>query len=138
MAELFWLNDEQWAAIEPLLPRLRGKPGVDNRRVISGIIYRFREGLRWRAIPAEYGPRTTLFNRFNRWSARGLWQQVFAVLAAGEEPPATAVVDSTSIPLHRAAAGAKAGNVARRSAAPAAGGPRRSMPSAMARAGFTR
>ena len=48
MAELFWLSDEQWAAIEPLLPNLGGKPQVDDRRVISGILHRFREGLRWR------------------------------------------------------------------------------------------
>lgn len=73
MAELFWLNDTQWAAIEPLLPYLGGKPRVDDRRVISGILHRYREGLRWRALPAAYGPRTTVFNRFNRWSQRGLW-----------------------------------------------------------------
>ena len=52
MAEFFWLNDEQWAVIEPLLPHLGGKPRVDDRRVISGILHRFREGLRWRALPA--------------------------------------------------------------------------------------
>ena len=64
MAELFWLNEVQWAAIEPLLPHWGGKPRVDDRRIISGILHRFREGLRWRALPAEYGPRTTVFNRF--------------------------------------------------------------------------
>ena len=68
MAELFWLSDRQWAAIEPLLPHLGGKPRVDDRRIISGILHRFREGLRWRALPDTYGPRTTVFNRFNRWS----------------------------------------------------------------------
>jgi transposase len=62
------LSDTQWAAIAPLLPSFGGKPRVDDRRVISGILHRFREGLRWRALPAEYGPRTTVFNRFNRWS----------------------------------------------------------------------
>jgi len=45
MAELFWLNDAQWAAIEPLLPKLGGKPRVDDRRVLSGILHRFRDGL---------------------------------------------------------------------------------------------
>jgi transposase len=88
---LFWLNDRQWAVIEPLLPRLGGKPRVDDRRVISGILHRYREGLRWRTIPAEYGPRTTLFNRFNRWSERGLWQQLFAALAACDDPPVVAM-----------------------------------------------
>ena len=106
MGELFWLNDRQWAVIEPLLPRLGGKPRVDDRRVISGILHRYREGLRWRTIPAEYGPRTTLFNRFNRWSERGLWQQLFATLAACDDPPVVAMVDSIAMRAHRAAAGA--------------------------------
>jgi transposase len=66
--ELFWLNDRQWAPIARLLPHLGGTPRVDSRRVISGILPRHREGQRWRAIPAEYGPRSTLFNRC---SARG-------------------------------------------------------------------
>src|SRR6516165_7579577 len=87
MAELFWLSDAQWALIEPLLPDLGGKPRVDDRRVISGILHRFREGLRWRAVPQVYGPRTTLFNRFNRWSQRGVWQSPFAALAACGDPP---------------------------------------------------
>ncbi len=82
MAELFWLNDTQWAAIEPLLPKLGGKPRVDDRRVLSGILHRFREGLRWRALPDAYGPRTTVFNRFNRWRQRGLWQEILAALVA--------------------------------------------------------
>jgi hypothetical protein len=72
MAERLWLNDAQWVVIEPLLPRLGGKPRVDDRRVISGVLHRYRECLRWRTIPAEYGPRTTLFNRFNLWSAKGI------------------------------------------------------------------
>ena len=106
MAELFWLSDTQWAVLEPLLPRLGGKPRVDDRRVISGILHRFREGLRWRAVPATYGPRTTLFNRFNRWSQRGLWQELLAALAACAEPPEVVMVDSTSVRAHRSAAGA--------------------------------
>ncbi|KDM68721.1 transposase [Acidiphilium sp. JA12-A1] len=57
MSEVFWLNDAQWAAIEPLLPKPGGKPRVDDRRVLSGILHRFRESLRWRALPEAYGPR---------------------------------------------------------------------------------
>ena len=71
MSELFWLNDRQWAVLEPLLPRLGGKPRVDDRRVISGILHRFGEGPRWRAVPAEYGPRTTLFNRSTAGAGAG-------------------------------------------------------------------
>lgn len=106
MAERFWLSDAQWASIEPLLPHLGGKPRVDDRRVTSGILHRFREGLRWRAVPDEYGPRTTLFNRFNRWSQRGVWQEVFAALAACGDPPLLGMVDSTAVRAHRSASGA--------------------------------
>lgn len=116
MAELFWLSDEQWAAIEPLLPHLGGKSRVNDRRVISGILHRFGEGLRWRAVPDTYGPRTTLFNRFNRWSKKGIWRTVLAALAASEEPPEVAMADSTIVRAHRSAAGAKGGNRTRRSA----------------------
>lgn len=120
MADRFWLTDAQWAAIEPLLPKLGGKPRVDDRRVISGILCRYREGLRWRAIPAEYGPRTTLFNRFDRWSRKGIWQGLLAALAGCADPPATAMVDSTAVRAHRSAAGAKGGSATRPSAARAA------------------
>ena len=120
MGERFWLNDAQWSAIEPLLPHLGGKPRVDDRRVISGILHRYREGLRWRAIPAEYGPRTTLFNRFDRWSRRGLWQDLLAALSTCAAPPDVVAVDSTIVRAHRAAAGAKGGTRIKPSAVRAA------------------
>ena len=110
MARQFWLSDAQWVVIEPLLPRLGGKPRVDDRRVISGILHRYREGLCWRAVPAEYGPRTTLFNRFDRWSEKGIWQGLLAALVASEDPPDFAMVDSTAVRAHRSAAGAKGGS----------------------------
>jgi transposase len=85
---LFWLSDLQWAAIEPHLPMVHTEPRrVDDRRVISGIAHRLREGCRWRALPPEYGPYTTVFNRWNRWSQRGLWQGIYAALVACADPP---------------------------------------------------
>lgn len=138
MAELFWLSDAQWAVLEPLLPVLGGKPRVDDRRVISGILHRYREGLRWRAVPAEYGPRTTLFNRFNRWSQRGLWQDLMSALTARAEPPQIAMADSTSVRAHRSAAGAKGGRTDKPLVAPAAVGRPKSTRSATVRAAFTR
>ena len=133
MAEIFLLNDTQWSAIAPLLPKLGGRPRVDDRRVLSGILHRFREGLRWRALPDTYGPRTTVFNRFNRWSQRGLWQEIFAALAACADPPRIAMVDSTSVRAHRAAAGGKGGRKARRLAGRGVDGRPRSTPSPMSR-----
>lgn len=135
MSDLFWLSDAQWAVIEPLLPHLGGKPRVDDRRVLSGILHRFREGLRWRALPSEYGPRTTLFNRFNRWSARGLWQELFTALATSDEPPLLAMIDSTTAKAHRSASGAKGGRKIKPLAAPAAGAPPKSTRSATVRDG---
>lgn len=71
---LFWLSDEAWLAIEPHLPR--NQPGawrVDDRRVISGILHVLKVGCRGCDYPAEYGPSTTVYNRFNRWSHRRFW-----------------------------------------------------------------
>src|SRR5690242_12880144 len=129
MSDLLWLSDGQWTAIEPLLPRHGGKPRVDDRRVISGVLHRFREGLRWRAVPDAYGPRTTLFNRFHRWSRKGIWQALLAALAACGEPPELAMVDSTLVRVHRSGAGAKGGSAVRRSADRAADRRPKSTPS---------
>ena len=121
MAGEFWLDDRQWTAIEPLLPKHQsGAHRKDDRRIISGILHRLREGCRWRALPAEYGPYTTVFNRYNRWSKRGLWQDLFATLASCAEPPTVTMIDSTAVRAHRAASGAKGGNATRPSAARAA------------------
>jgi transposase len=61
---------------------------VDDRRVVSGIIYVIRNGLRWRDAPAVYGPHKTLYNRFVRWSRMGIFDRIFADLAAESGPPA--------------------------------------------------
>ncbi len=80
--DLFWLNDEQWERIEPLLPTdVRGKARVDDRRVISGIVHVIKSGCRWCDCPTEYGPYTTIYNRFVRWAERGVWERLFRVLA---------------------------------------------------------
>ena len=76
---------EEWKRIEPLLPRgRRGAHRVDDRRVISGIVHMLRSGARWRDCPPEYGPYTTIYNRFNRWSRQGLWFEMFEALTGSE------------------------------------------------------
>jgi len=90
---LFWLSDEAWRAVEPHLPK--NQPGarrVDDRRVISGIFHVLKSGSRWCDCPAEYGPSTTIYSRFNRWSNRGFWLGLLEALA-----DAGAVMRSTSI-----------------------------------------
>jgi transposase len=123
MSDLFWLNDDQWAKLEPLLPvYVRGKHRVDDRRVISGIIHVLRVGCRWADCPKEYGPKKTIYNRFVRWAVRGIWEDIFAALAASGGPPAEAMLDSTHIKVHRTAGGAKGGRKNRRSVVLVAGG----------------
>ena len=87
MPNYFWLSDRQFARLQPLLPtKVRGVPRVDDRRVISGIIHVLQSGCRWRDAPPSYGPYKTLYNRFVRWARKGVWDQVFAELAAGRWP----------------------------------------------------
>jgi transposase len=127
MARLFWLSDEAWAVIEPHLPRgLPGKPRVDDRRVISGILHVLKVGCRWRDVPPEYGPATTVYNRYNRWSRRGLWQRLFERVAATGEVPAELTLDSTHVKAHRSASGGKGGSGNKRSGARGAGARARS------------
>ena len=117
MTRLFWLSDQAWAAIDRHLPRGKpGKPRVDDRRVISGILHVLKTGCRWRDVPPEYGPATTVYNRYNRWSQRGLWQRLFEHIAASGDVPRELSLDSSHVKAHRSAAGAKRGEWRKRSA----------------------
>ena len=121
-AGLFWLNDKQWARIEPHLPTgLTGPDRDDDRRIISGIIHMLQSGARWRDCPPEYGPYTTIYNRFNRWSRQGIWTDIFYALTGSTGMYGSASVDSTYIKAHRSAAGAKGGRSTTPSAARVAG-----------------
>jgi transposase len=105
-------------AIEPLLPRgRRGAHRVDDRRVISGIMHMLRSGARWRDCPPDYGPYTTIYNRFNRWSRQGVWTDIFYTLTGSTGMAGTMAIDSTHIKAHRSAAGAKGGPSSMRSGA---------------------
>ncbi len=105
---LFWLNDDQWHQIEPHLPTdVRGKQRVDDRRVISGILHVLKSGCRWCDCPPEYGPTTTIYNRFVRWAERGVWERLFRELAAHGRSTHTQMIDSTHVKAHRSASGAK-------------------------------
>lgn len=124
----FWLNDEQWAAIEPLLPK--NQPGArrkDDRRVISGIIHVLKSGCRWQDCPERYGPPTTIYNRFHRWSGRGIWRRLFQALVQARLGDVQSI-DSTSSKAHRSAAGGKGGLKRRPLAARVAAEQRKHMP----------
>ena len=125
----FWLDEGQFARLVPYLPSdTRGVPRVDDRRVISGIVHVLKSGCRWADAPAVYGPRKTLYNRFVRWAAKGVWLDIFHALAAAGGPPAEVLIDSSAVKAHRCAAGGKGGSAAKRSAARAADGPPKSTP----------
>jgi len=107
---LFWLSDAAWNVIEPHLPTGQpGKPRVDDRRVISGILHVLKTGCRWRDVPAEYGPPTTIYNRYHRWSQRRVWQRIFARVAAEGPVPEELSIDSSHVKAHRSAQGSKGG-----------------------------
>jgi transposase len=103
---------------------------VDDRRVISGIVHVLKSGGRWADVPTEvYGPKKTLYNRFVRWAAKGVWTGLFEALASAGGPPAQVLIDSSAVKAHRCASGAKGGSRAKPSAARAAGARPRSTPS---------
>jgi transposase len=129
MAGEFWLTDAQWIVIEPLLPK--NQPGAhrkDDRRVISGIVHVLKTGCRWQDCPSVYGPPTTIYNRFRRWTMRGLWRRLFETLAHAD-PGGDQAIDSTTAKAHRSAAGGKGGRRRRRLVARAAAEPRKFTPS---------
>lgn len=136
-SSLFRLSDEQWNRIEPLLPTdIRGKDRVDDRRVISGILHVLKSGCRWCDCPQEYGPPTTIYNRFTRWAERGIWEKLFRELAARGRSSDVQMIDSTHVKAHRSASGGKGGNKNKRLDARAAGAIRKSTQSRMLKAVF--
>lgn len=94
MSDLFWLTDAQMARLEPFFPKSHGKPRVDDRRVLSGIILINRNGLRWRDAPATYGPHKTLYNRGKRWSDKGIFARMMAGLAVEHGEKQTVMIPS--------------------------------------------
>lgn len=104
MSDVFWLTDDQVRRMEPHFPLSHGVPRVNDRRVLSGIIFVIRNGLRWRDAPTVYGPHKTLYNRFVRWSRLGVFDRIFADLAAQAKDTDTLMIDATHLKAHRTAA----------------------------------
>jgi transposase len=129
MAGEFWLSEAQWGAIGPLLPKNQhGSRRTDDRRIISGIVHVLKTGYRWQDCPAVYGPSTTVYNRFRRWTMRGIWRRLFDALARAN-PGDGQAIHSTTAKAHCSAAGGKGGRRRRRLAARAEAAPRKSTPS---------
>lgn len=103
------LTDFEWRVIAPLLPnKSRGVPRVDDRRVLSGILWVLRTGVPWRDLPERYGPYTTCYNRFNRWRKKGVWDRLMDAVVEAYDGNVQ-MIDSSSVRVHQHAAGAKKG-----------------------------
>ncbi len=103
MSDLFWLSDGQMAHPEPFFPKSHGKPRVDDRRILIGIIFINRNRLPWRDAPKDYGPHKSLYNRWKYWSDKGIFAQMMAGLAADQGEKTTAMIDATYLKSHRTA-----------------------------------
>src|SRR5215469_8804586 len=104
MIRLFLLSERQMARISPYFPKSHGVPRVDDRRVISGIVYVIRNGLQWKDAPRGYGPHKTLYNRFIRWSRLGVFDRIFAALCSDGQNAGRVMIDATHLKAHRTAA----------------------------------
>jgi transposase len=104
MSELLMLSRAQMRRIEPYFPLPHGVPRVDDRRILSGIVFVIRNGLRWRDAPAAYGPHKTIYNRFMRWSRLGVFNKIFSALAATSDADDVLMIDATHLKAHRTAA----------------------------------
>ena len=102
MGDLFLLSERQMARISPFFPLAHGVPRVDDRRVVSGIVYVIRNGLQ-KDAPKDYGPHKTLYNRFIRWSRLGVFDRIFANLAGEGPRPERTMIDATHLKAHRTA-----------------------------------
>jgi transposase len=128
------LTDQQWEQIAPLLPPERppsGRPNRDHRLILNGIVWRLCTGVPWRDLPERYGKWQTVYSRFRRWQAAGVWERVLrAVQAAadarGELDWTLHFVDGRVIRAHQHAAGARKKGALKRSGAVAAVSARKS------------
>lgn len=104
MSDLLLLSEAQMRRIEPYFPLSHGVPRVDDRLVLSGIIFVLRNGLRWRDAPREYGPHKTIYNRFIRWSRLGVFNRILAELTGKRGKSEQLMIDATHLKAHRTAA----------------------------------
>ncbi len=103
----FDMSELEWEFISKILPqKTRGVKRVCDRRVLNGIFYKLRTGVPWRDLPERYGPYTTVYNRFNRWTKAGVWDAVMDA-AVDSHNNDLVMIDGTSVRVHHAAATVK-------------------------------
>jgi len=110
-SERFVLSDSQWTIIAPLLPGKASDCGVtakDNRLFLEAVLWRVRTGAPWRDLPSGFGSWNSIFRRFRRWAAAGVFDRVFRVLS-GDPDFEYILIDGTIVSVHQKASGAKGG-----------------------------
>jgi putative transposase len=112
------LDDRQWAKVEAFLDSERGagRPPKDNRLFVEGVLWLQRTGVPWRDLPDAFGPWSTVFNRFDRWSKNGKWARLLLSLQSDIDNEWSSL-DATIVRAHQHAAGGKGGPRRRPSAA---------------------
>ncbi|NHN86612.1 transposase [Acetobacter musti] len=97
MSDVFLLSERQRELFRPFFPWAHGVPRVDDRRVLSGIVYVIRNGLRWKDAPKACGPHRTLYNRFIRWNRPGVFGRVFTALTKQTGRSKRLMIDATHL-----------------------------------------
>jgi len=105
------LSDAQWEKLQAVLPRARPGPvsKLGDRVFVDAVLYRARTGIPWRDLPERFGPWKTVYNRFDNWSKRGVWEKVFKALQIDVDPSCS-IVDASIVRAHQDSAGGKGGS----------------------------
>ena len=115
MTRRYGLRDDQWERIKGLLPGREDTVGVtagDNRLFVEAVLYRYRAGIPWRDLPERFGDWKNVHRRHSRWSASGVWENLFKALAVDADNEYV-MIDSTIVRAHQHAAGARKKGVKR-------------------------
>lgn len=111
MPRRYEIDDTQWKKIEPYLgntPKKTGRPQINNRKIINGVLWILHTGAPWRDLPEYYGPWQTVYKRFAQWEKDGKLKEMFEHLRRNPDMQ-DLCIDGTYIKAHRASAGAKKG-----------------------------
>ena len=130
MTRRYGLRDDPWARMADLLPGRGGHVGGtarDNRCFVEAVLYRYRAGIPWRALPERFGGWKCTHTRYRRWARSGVWERVCAALSADADTE-YAMIDATIVRAHQPSAGARQGGATRPSGGAAAACARRARP----------
>jgi putative transposase len=108
------LTDKEWERLQPLLPPRRGRRSLKGERLfVSAVYWLTRTGCPWRDLPRRYGKWKSVYNRFNNWSKRGVWERLFKEVQVDAKPPEpggeASILDGSTVRAHLDAAGGKGG-----------------------------